>query len=248
MSGGRVIVAHQNAVVRAAVIREMAARGVDCAIAGRAAEVAVMQAALRSEAVVLGGEWAGEAVRPMLDALQRDVIHPYVLVNMRNGDRNEDLAMRRMGASEVVCGESPERICQLLERHLSARRQRDADGECALCLALRNLFSDYGIPCHLRGYRYLLFAARLIASGEGKAENLERICARAAERFGCDADSVKRCILRTVRCCGRRAGLPEPDNVSAFLNWALQTARRHGETERYRPRVTVLGECRRCVF
>ena len=188
MAIGRVVVAHHSESVRRAIVDGLTARGVICAVARQAAEVVLMQAAMRADAVFMDSRWTLEAGgRNMLAALQRDVTHPYVLVCGSRISRGDERQMHRMGACSVVCEEETGRILEMIERNLTCRGRMEENGDSALCSVLNRLFSDYGLPCHLsrcflhqpqlqparlrlctcRSRRRVAFPHRLCANGKG---------------------------------------------------------------------------------
>lgn len=249
MAAGRVVVAHHSESVRRAIVEGLSARGVICAVARQAAEAVLVQAAMRADAVFMDGMWMLEAGgMRLLAALQRDVMHPYVLVCGSRISRAEAQTMRRMGACAVACEEETDRILEMIERNLICRARTEEDGNSALCSALSRLFSDYGLPCHLRGYRYLMFAVCMLASGEGSVEQLGQVYSRASVRFGCSAAAVDRGISQAVHLCSRRCCHGDIFCVKDFLLRVLEETRHVSENPAVRPRVAVFSGEERGIF
>lgn len=244
MTVGRVIVAHHNPSVCGAVREGLIARGIACAVARRTEEILIMQAAMRSEVVLIDREWADSQFASLMNGLQRDVVHPYVLISAQRNHRIQDDSVRRLGANAVISEQEPERICDMIERCL-ARRARQGKYETSAVIS--RLFSDFGVPCHLRGYRYLMFMAQLLTSGEGAPENLGWLYRRAAERFGCSMSAVERGVSQAVKQCSRRADCGEI-SVRDFLNKVAEETCCASENPLIRPRVAVFHEEMRGVF
>lgn len=249
MAVGRVVVAHHSESVRRAIVEGLTARGVICAVARHAAEAVLMQASLRAEAVFMDSMWTLEAGgMRLLAALQRDVMHPYVLVCGNRISRADEQMMHRMGACAVACEEETARILEMIERNLICRARMEEDGDSALCSALGRVFSDYGLPCHLRGYRYLMFAVCMLASGEGSVEHLSQVYSRASVRFGCSASAVDRGISQAVHLCSRRCCRGDISDVKEFMTRVLEEARHVSENPAVRPRVAVFSGEERGIF
>lgn len=242
MAEGKVIVAHRSERVRSAVVDRLSARGIVCAVARQAAEVLLVQAATRSDAVLMDMDWVRGNV---LAALQRDVVHPYVLVCSR---AENSRTMCRMGASDVVCEKETGRICDMIDRNLCHRVQMEEDGNSAFSAALSRLFSDCGLPCHLRGYRYLMFAVQMLASGEGSVDCLGSVYRRASERYGCSASAIERGMNQAVQLVNRRCADQEMESVQGFLSRILDETGRTVGYPAVRPRVAVFSEGVRGFF
>lgn len=249
MAVGRVIVAHRSEAVRSAVVAGLRARGIVCEVARQAAEVVLMQAATRSDAVLMDMEWAAEESGcSLLSALQRDAAHPYVLVSRRRQDKNHDRAMQRMGAGDVVSEEETGLICEMIERNLCRRNQAEEDGDCPFCCALSRAFAECGLPCHLRGCRYLMFAARMLVSGEGSLDYMGNVYSRASERFGCSRSAIERGMSQAVQLMRQRACDHGTDSVQGFLSRMMEETRHVTSAPSVRPKVVVFVEGTRRFF
>lgn len=249
MAVGRVIVAHRSEAVRNAVVKGLRARGIVCEVARQAAEVVLMQAATRSDAVLMDMEWAAETDEgSLLCALQRDAAHPYVLVSRCRWDKSHDRAIQRMGAGDVVSEEETGLICEMIERNLCRRNQAEEDGDCPFCCALSRAFAECGLPCHLRGCRYLMFAARMLASGEGSVDCMGSVYSRASERFGCSRSAIERGMSQAVQLMRQRASGHEADSVRSFLSHMLEETRCVSSAPSVRPKVSVFSEGTRRFF
>lgn len=242
----RVLVAHHQSGLRDALLNELTARGLECAAVRQADELLLAQAALRPSAVILSAQWTLAAGARIVSDLRRDMNRPYLLICSSEGGRNIR-AFLRMGASAVSCEENPEAVCALLEANLRRRACREADGDSTLGGALVRLFAEYGLPCHLRGYRYLLLAARMLVSGEGRPDQLGPIYRRLSERFGCSESAIERGMAHAVSLCAQRSLRSQgKECVMDFLVRVLEETRCVVPISLIRPRVSVFsGEERR---
>ena len=90
---------------------------------------------------------------------------------------------------------------------------------------LQRVFMDYGIPCSLKGYRFLRAALGLMSGGS--AETMSRLYDRIGEMFGCSGACVERSIRYVIDRCWSRsrfAHFPRPGN-GEFIALLLEECR-----------------------
>jgi len=203
-------------------------------------EVLMMQAFLRADAVVLDAGMIDVSVEHVIYELKRDIVNPHVMIYERNGQMQRKWI--GLGADGVIGAQSD--AIQVGEEIGRMIKRREENGERANLLAerlIQRLFMECGIPCSLKGYRFLKTAVVLInGCSQEEIGIMNRLYEKIGQRHGCSAACVERNIRHVIDLCWSRSDYvdcPRPSNAR-FIAQILEDTNNGGKTV-LKPKISV---------
>ncbi len=246
MGNGMIIFAHRDEVLLKRVEEAVCLRcpkiHIERTTDGR--ELLMMQAFLRADAVVLNAYLSDVSVEHVIYELKRDIVNPYVVVY----ERNESMRRKWIGlGADAVIGAQTDLIRFGEEVETRIKRRREGHVDLLAERLLQRLFMERGIPCSLKGYRFLKTALILLSGcAFENAGSMNRLYEKIAQRHGCSAACVERNIRYVIELCWNRSAYAErmrPGNAE-FIAQILEMA----DTEKERlldPKISVYCSHRR---
>ncbi len=214
--------------------------------AASGADAVMMQAFLRADVLVLEAALADASVEHVVYELKRDVVNPYVMIYERN-----EQAQRKwlgLGADEVIGVQvNVMQLCEEIEQRI--RRRAETEGQAHLMAErlLQRLFMEYGIPCSLKGYRFLKTGLAILSGRTSReAGTMNRLYEKIGERHGCSSACAERNIRYVIDLCWSRspyADRPRPGNAE-FIAQILEDAVKTKDTV-FDPKISIYCSERR---